>query len=80
VLGRAGHLDPVKAAQSLRLIRPRATVPIHWGTYWPHAMARVYPGRLLEPPAAFAEQSAELAPDVRTLPTAPGETVELPRW
>jgi L-ascorbate metabolism protein UlaG (beta-lactamase superfamily) len=80
VLGRAGHLDPVKAAQSLRLIRPRAAVPIHWGTYWPHAMARVYPGRLLEPPAAFAEHSAELAPDVRTLPTAPGETVELPRW
>ena len=52
--------------QALRLIRPRAAVPIHWGTYWPHALGRVFPERLVEPPAAFAEYAAELAPDVRT--------------
>jgi hypothetical protein len=69
------HLDPLKAAESLRRIRPRAAVPIHWGTYWPHAMGRVYPERLVEPPAAFVEYAAELAPDVRTLPTEVGETV-----
>ena len=42
-LGRGLHLDPLRAAEALRLIRPRAAVPIHWGTYWPHAMGRVFP-------------------------------------
>ena len=74
-LGRGLHMDPLRAAESLRLIRPRAAVPIHWGTYWPHAMGRILPERLVEPPAAFAEYAAELAPDVRTLPTAVGDVV-----
>jgi L-ascorbate metabolism protein UlaG (beta-lactamase superfamily) len=77
-LGRGLHLDPLKAAESLRRIRPRAAVPIHWGTYWPHAMGRVFPERLVEPPAAFAEYAAELAPDVRMLPTAVGDPVAVP--
>ena len=76
-LGRGLHLDPLRAAQSLRLIRPRAAVPIHWGTYWPHALGRVFPERLVEPPAAFVEYAAELAPDVQTVPTAVGDVVEL---
>jgi L-ascorbate metabolism protein UlaG (beta-lactamase superfamily) len=74
-LGRGLHLDPLRAAQSLRLIRPRAAVPIHWGTYWPHALGRVFPERLVEPPAAFVEYAAELAPDVQTAPTAVGDVV-----
>ncbi len=74
-LGRGLHLDPLRAAEALRLIRPRAAVPIHWGTYWPHAMGRIYPERLVEPPAAFVEYASELAPDVRMLPTAVGDGV-----
>jgi L-ascorbate metabolism protein UlaG (beta-lactamase superfamily) len=74
-LGRGLHMDPLRAAESLRRIRPRAAVPIHWGTYWPHAMGRIFPERLVEPPAAFAEYAAELAPDVRVLPTAVGSPV-----
>jgi L-ascorbate metabolism protein UlaG (beta-lactamase superfamily) len=74
-LGRGLHLDPYRAAQALRLIRPRAAVPIHWGTYWPHALGRVFPERLVEPPAAFVEYAAELAPDVQTVPTAVGDVV-----
>jgi L-ascorbate metabolism protein UlaG (beta-lactamase superfamily) len=74
-LGRGLHLDPHRAAEALRLIRPRAAVPIHWGTYWPHALGRVFPERLVEPPAAFVEYAAELAPDVQTVPTAVGDKV-----
>jgi L-ascorbate metabolism protein UlaG (beta-lactamase superfamily) len=74
-LGRGLHLDPLRAAQALRLIRPRAAVPIHWGTYWPHALGRVFPERLVEPPAAFVEYAAELAPDVQTVPTSVGDMV-----
>ena len=72
--GRGLHLDPWRAAQSLRLIRPWAAMPIHWGTYWPRALGRVYPERLVEP-AAFIEYAAELAPDVQTVPTAVGDVV-----
>ncbi len=74
-LGRGLHMDPLRAAESLRLIRPRAGVPIHWGTYWPLAMGRILSGRLVEPPAAFAEYASELAPDVRILPTAVGDVI-----
>jgi len=74
-LGRGRHMDPLRAAESLRLIRPRAAVPIHWGTYWPHALGRVFPERLVEPPAAFVEYAAELAPDVQTVPTAVGDVI-----
>lgn len=77
-LGRGLHLDPPRAAEAVRLIRPRSVVPIHWGTYWPAAMGRVYPARLVEPPAAFAEYVEELAPDVRVLLTEVGGTVALP--
>ena len=74
-LGRGLHMDPLRAAEALRRIRPRAAVPIHWGTYWPHAMGRVFPERRVEPPAAFAEYASELAPDVRVLLTEVGSEV-----
>ena len=75
MLGRGLHLDPLRAAQALRLLRPRAAMPIHWGTYWPHALGRVFPERLIEPPAAFVEHAAELAPDVKTIPIEVGDAV-----
>ena len=41
-----GHMDPERAADALGVIRPRATVPIHWGTLWPVGMGRVTPRAL----------------------------------
>ena len=32
---RGGHMDPTTAASSLRLLRPRTAVAVHWGTLWP---------------------------------------------
>jgi L-ascorbate metabolism protein UlaG (beta-lactamase superfamily) len=77
-LRRAGHLDPVTAAQALRLVRPRLAVPIHWGTYWPRALGRVRSGRLSEPPHEFAAAAGELAPDVAIAGLAVGERLLLP--
>jgi L-ascorbate metabolism protein UlaG (beta-lactamase superfamily) len=77
-LGR-GHLDPRRAAQALRLLRPRAAVPIHWGTLWPLGLGRVMPHRLQQPPLDFARHAALLAPEVQVLLTPPGETVPIPR-
>jgi L-ascorbate metabolism protein UlaG (beta-lactamase superfamily) len=77
-LGR-GHLDPKRAAQALRLLRPRYAVPIHWGTFWPLGLGRVRLGRLADPPLEFAALAAEAHPDGTVLITPPGETVSVPR-
>jgi L-ascorbate metabolism protein UlaG (beta-lactamase superfamily) len=74
-----GHMDPERAAEALRVLRPRAAVPIHWGTLWPMGMGRVMPHRLQRPPVDFARHAARMAPDVRILLTPPGETVPIPR-
>jgi L-ascorbate metabolism protein UlaG (beta-lactamase superfamily) len=65
----AGHLDPLRAAQSLTLLRPRMAVPIHWGTYRRIGLPR--DAALLRAPAeSFVRLANELAPDVdvRILP------------
>jgi len=74
-----GHMDPERAAEALRLLRPRAAVPIHWGTLWPLGMGRVMPHRLQRPPLEFASAAEKAAPDVVILLTPPGETVPIPR-
>lgn len=79
-LGRGLHLDPTRAAEAVRRLRPRVAVPIHWGTYWPQAMGRLRRPMLSEPPLQFAAAASVVAPDVLVLPTAVGATVDLPDW
>lgn len=74
-----GHMDPRRAADALTILRPRAVVPIHWGTLWPMGMGRVAPHQLQQPPLDFARFAAETAPDVKVFVTPPGETVAIPR-
>ncbi len=74
-----GHMDPERAADALQVIRPRETVPIHWGTLWPMGMGRVMPERLEKPPLEFAAAAERKAPDVKILLTLPGTTVPIPR-
>jgi L-ascorbate metabolism protein UlaG (beta-lactamase superfamily) len=74
-----GHMDPRRAAEALTVLRPRAAVPIHWGTLWPMGMGRVRPHRLEGPPLEFERLAAEVAPEVKIFVTPPGETVAIPR-
>ena len=77
-LGR-GHLDPRRAAEALRLLRPRMAVPIHWGTYSPiHLGLRGAPAFLKLPAAEFVSAAAELAPEIEVRVLAPGEGADLP--
>jgi L-ascorbate metabolism protein UlaG (beta-lactamase superfamily) len=68
-----GHLDPARAAEALRRIRPQVAIPIHWGTYAPWR-----PNAGDDAPAReFAEEAATLAPDVVVRILRPGETSPL---
>jgi L-ascorbate metabolism protein UlaG (beta-lactamase superfamily) len=63
-----GHLDPERAAEAARLLRPKLAIPIHWGTFAPvHRVPDV------ESPHEFARLAKDV--DVRIL--QPGESLEL---
>jgi L-ascorbate metabolism protein UlaG (beta-lactamase superfamily) len=66
-----GHLNPERAAQATALIRPRLAVPIHWGTLAAIGSQRGMDP--LEPPRAFADAVARLAPDVEVRILMPAE-------
>ena len=72
-------MDPKRAADALKVLKPRLAVPIHWGTLWPIGMGRVAPHRLETPPLEFEGFAAERAPDVQVLVAAPGTTIPIPR-
>lgn len=80
-----GHLDPVSAADAVALIRPRAVVPVHWGTLAVGGMTSVpspLRGRmrrlLVDPPHSFAAEVAARRLDARVAVTPPGAAVVLP--
>jgi L-ascorbate metabolism protein UlaG (beta-lactamase superfamily) len=69
----AGHLDPAGAAEALRLLRPKAAVPIHWGT-----LRRVFADRPDDRPAReFVRIAHEVAPEVDVRVLSIGETLRL---
>ena len=68
-----GHLDPRRAAEALRLLRPRVAVPIHYGTFSP--VRRREHGSA--PADAFLEAAAELAPDVEIRVLALNESARI---
>jgi L-ascorbate metabolism protein UlaG (beta-lactamase superfamily) len=72
-----GHLDPERAAEALRLLRPRIAVPIHWGTYRRLGMKRDA-STLREPARRFEALASELAPEVDVRVLLPGESLDLP--
>jgi L-ascorbate metabolism protein UlaG (beta-lactamase superfamily) len=73
-----GHLNPRTAAEAVARIRPRAVVPIHWGTLIRRDMRRRAREFLGRPPRRFAAQVRELAPEVEVAVLEPGESLELP--
>ncbi|MDX6620708.1 MAG: hypothetical protein QOK36_3094 [Gaiellales bacterium] len=72
-----GHLDPLRAAQALVLLRPRLAIPIHWGTYAVGPAARRPPQYLRAPLAPFLAAARELVPETDVVPLEPGESLEL---
>ena len=74
-LGRGKHMNPERAAEAVRRLKPKVVVPIHWGTYRPfHRSRRAEFLRL--PAVAFerAVKAAGLDTEVRVL--APGAVLD----
>lgn len=72
-----GHLDPHRAAEALRLLRPRLAIPIHWGTYARVGLVGRVPTFLTDPPHLFTEEASRLAPEVPVRIVQPGEEIDL---
>jgi L-ascorbate metabolism protein UlaG (beta-lactamase superfamily) len=69
----AGHLDPAGAAEALRLLHPKAALPIHWGTF-----RRIFAERPDDRPAReFARIAHQVAPEVDVRVLSIGETLTL---
>lgn len=70
-----GHMDPRRAAEALTLLKPRAAVPIHWGTLYPMGLRYFRPHLLAAPPRLFAQHARTLAPEVQVHIVEPGHTL-----
>ena len=68
------HLGPLTAARALQLLRPRACVPVHWGTLYPPWLPPEFNAKWSEWPRAFERYARHLAPDVEVRVLPPGET------
>lgn len=74
----AGHMDASRAAQAVRLLRPVAAVPIHWGTLRIPLLWRARGAAASGAAVAFAEEVARVAPDVHVVLPRPGEALTIP--
>jgi L-ascorbate metabolism protein UlaG (beta-lactamase superfamily) len=72
-----GHMDPEAAAHALTLLRPRAAVPVHWGSLRVPVAWRLRPDRYALPGQRFAQAAQRLAPEVRVHVLATSEGLTL---
>ena len=69
----AGHMDPFRAAEAVKLIRPRVAIPIHWGTLFPITVDLITTTFLTDPPLQFRKFVNTLAPRVDVRVLEPGQ-------
>jgi len=75
-LPEGDHMNPVRAAEALRLLRPRVAIPIHWGTYTPLWVRSGYAANQAAG-REFQRHAAAMAPEVTVRVLAPGESVSV---
>lgn len=71
----SGHMDPLRAAEALSIIQPRAAIPIHWGTFFPIGLRYSHGHLLIDPPRLFERHARDLAPEVEIQIINPGGTL-----
>ncbi|MDH4118051.1 MAG: MBL fold metallo-hydrolase [Acidimicrobiia bacterium] len=75
-IGR-GHLDPRRATEATALIRPRAVIPIHWGTYSPEDGRLIPPTWLDSPANSFVSEMRSAGYANRLQLLQPGQAFEV---
>jgi L-ascorbate metabolism protein UlaG (beta-lactamase superfamily) len=70
-----GHLNPWTATEALKLLHPRVTVPIHWGTLWPAGFKHVAHARLSQPGPEFVRLASLYSPENNVFITSPGNSL-----
>jgi L-ascorbate metabolism protein UlaG (beta-lactamase superfamily) len=70
----AGHLDPLQAAEAVRLAGAAQAVPVHWGTWWPVGLPQQR-SRIDQPARRFADHLARLAPSTQVRILGHGESL-----
>jgi L-ascorbate metabolism protein UlaG (beta-lactamase superfamily) len=73
----AGHLNPLRAAQALRMLGARRAIPIHWGSLRIPLLWRIDPSRFTTPGSDFEAHARKLAPEVDAFVAAPGQAIEV---
>ena len=72
-----GHLDPRRAAEALRLLRPRHAVPVHWGSLRVPIFWRLNSTAFRCAGEAFRQHAADVAPGVVVTVARHGEPTRL---
>ena len=73
-----GHLDPLRAAEAVAVLRPHLAVPIHWGTFLPLGLTPFYRRRIAAKGPEFAEHVRRLDLPAQVSVTLPGHVVSGP--
>jgi len=74
---RGMHLDAKAAAECLPVLRPRVSVPIHYGTLWPRGLSAIRQHVFHEPGPEYAEHARTVAPDVDVRVLTPGSSTSV---
>ena len=74
----AGHMGPAEAVEACLRVRPRAVLPIHYGTLHPPGFSVTKLAWMQRPLADFTRLLAEGCPETRLLEAGPGQSVDVP--
>ena len=74
----AGHMGPAEAVEACLRVRPRAVLPIHYGTLHPPGFSAVSLDWMHRPLADFTRLLGERSPATRLLDAPPGGSVDWP--
>jgi L-ascorbate metabolism protein UlaG (beta-lactamase superfamily) len=79
-----GHLDPAQAAEAVRRVQARYTVPVHYATFWPVGLRQAHPvsfRRGFEQPGSMFVRAVAASPGAAHQPQveliAPGTTATI---
>ena len=72
-----GHMNPWRASEALKILKPRIAIPIHWGTFHPLGIGYLGLDYMKMPPVEFRNFALKSSPDIDVRILNPGEKTEV---